>query len=59
MKRMAVGLDPARRAENIRAMRSGKHTIKRTAPETRARRHESAKEIAWIPESMRTTYPLW
>lgn len=59
LKRMSVGLDPTRRAENIRAMRAGKYTMCRTSPETRARNRESAKEIAWIPESMRTTYPLW
>lgn len=59
MKRMAVGLDPMRRAKNIHAMRAGKYKMKRTSPETRARRIESAKEIAWIPKDMRETYPLW
>lgn len=58
-KRMGAGLYGDHRAKNIRAMRAGKYTMRRTSPETRARQRESAKEIAWIPKDMRTTWQLW
>lgn len=58
-KRMGVGLYGEHRAKNIRAMRAGKYTMRRTSPKTRARHRESAKEISWIPKDMRTSWQLW